>query len=154
MSGTQLVVEDAVTLAFGLIGAKMLLGAPARTLGSFSAAESAIIIEARQIMESPGMAAIQEAHLAGKAVVVNIGGRLVQYEPGLAASGFTNFAQNGFAVGREAFSSPTELGRTVLHELHRLTTSQSTVGAYGELVASETRAAFDFANRAVGYLFQ
>lgn len=60
----------------------------------------------------------------------------------------TMFGEDGFLIGREAFASPGELDRTVLHELHRLTTSQSSAGITGGLATNETQAAFDFANRA------
>jgi hypothetical protein len=32
----------------------------------------------------------------------------VQYEPGLPSSGMTMFGENGFLIGREAFSSAAE----------------------------------------------
>lgn len=73
---------------------------------------------------------------------------MIQYEPGLSASGMTMFGENGFLVGNEAFASSEELSKTVLHELYRLYTTQSVSGVYGELAAQETKAAFDFANRA------
>ena len=35
------------------------------------------------------------------------------------------FGENGFLIGNEAFSSTSELGKTVLHEFYRLYTSSS-----------------------------
>lgn len=67
-------------------------------------------------------------------------------------SGVTDFQRNGFAMGRQAFSSAKEMQKTVLHELHRLATSQIAGGANGTLVKQETGAAHQFADRAVGAL--
>lgn len=83
---------------------------------------------------------------------VNVGGRLIQYEPSLPASGMTMFGENGFLIGREAFTSPAELQKTVLHELYRLNTSTSATGVSAALAAQETKAAFDFAARAVKHV--
>jgi DNA-directed RNA polymerase subunit RPC12/RpoP len=69
------------------------------------------------------MATIRAAFKAGRSVTVKIAGRIIQYEPGLPASGMTMFGENGFLIGREAFTSEAELAKTVLHELYRLTTS-------------------------------
>ena len=63
------------------------------------------------------------------------------------------FGENGFLIGREAFSSEAELGKTILHELYRLNTSTSAGGVSGSLATSETAAAFNFAERAIGSLF-
>ena len=71
---------------------------------------------------------------------------------GLPASGMTMFGENGFLIGREAFTSQAELQKTVLHELYRLNTSASATGISGTLASHETKAAFDFAERAVEYL--
>ena len=81
---------------------------------------------------------------------MEVGGRIIQYEPSLTTSGMTMFGENGFVIGREAFASEAEFTKTVLHELYRLSTSQLTRGAAasGELAASETKAAYDFAERA------
>jgi filamentous hemagglutinin len=118
----------------------------------FSATESGIINEAQGILNSSELAKIQAAHAAGQPVTVNIGGRLVQYEPGLPASGMTMFGENGFLIGREAFASPQELQQTILHELYRLNTSSSASGVSGALATQETKAAADFAAKAVKVL--
>jgi hypothetical protein len=125
-------------------------------LARFSAAEKSIIQEAKQILSSPEMAKIQAAYKAGQSVVINVGGRIIQYEPGLPASGMTMFGQNGFLIGREAFASQAELTKTVLHELYRLSSSHIGRGAAasGAGVAAETEAAFQFAERAYKALFQ
>jgi hypothetical protein len=65
----------------------------------------------------------------------------------------TMFGENGFLIGREAFASQSELGKTVLHELYRLGTSASGSGVSGGLATSETAAAFDFSERAIGVLW-
>ena len=79
---------------------------------------------------------------------VEINGVTIQYEPGLPASGMTMFGANGFVIGPEAFARPTELTKTVLHELYRLRTTASAAGVSAKLAAEETKAAFDFAERA------
>ena len=69
----------------------------------FSAQESAIIREAQQILRSPQLQQLRAAHQAGQSVSVRVGGRLIQYEPGVSASGMTMFGENGFILGRHAF---------------------------------------------------
>ena len=121
---------------------------------SFSPAEQAAIGEARSIATSPQMADLAAAHAAGVPMTVNIGGRLVQYEPNMPAfhSGMSLFGDNGFLIGPHAFSSNLEHNKTVLHELQRLRFSQSGDGVSGELAAQETNAARDFADRAAEHL--
>jgi hypothetical protein len=114
--------------------------------------ETAVIAEARGILASSEFQALRAAHEAGESVTVRIAGRLIQYEPGLPASGMTMFGDSGFLIGREAFTSEAELGKTLLHELYRLSTTNSAGGASGALVGQETAAAFGFAERAVGEL--
>jgi len=134
----------------GLAGTE---AATSRLVAGFNATESAVIHEARGIVRAAEFAEIRAAHAAGQSAQVSIGGRLIQYEPGMPASGMTMFGENGFLIGREAFSSQAELGKTVLHELYRLNTSASSAGVSGSLAASETEAAFSFAERAIGVLF-
>ncbi len=75
------------------------------------------------------------------------------YEPDMAASGFTWFEQNGFILGREAFSSKSELGQTIIHELHRLsTTGSKSLGLSGSMATSETASAANFAKEALEHL--
>ncbi len=116
--------------------------------GTLGSVEARTISEAGSILRSPGFAQLEAAHAAGEPASVLIGGRTIQYEPGFAASGLTNFEGNGFVMGRGAFSSPVEAQKTVLHELYRLNTSQSAAGLSGELAAKETAAAHSFADRA------
>jgi hypothetical protein len=120
-----------------------------KSIPGFNQVESNIINEAKGIMNSADFAKIRAAHNAGQSITVIINGRIIQYEPGLNASGMTMFGENGFLIGNEAFSTSSELGKTVLHELHRLNTSSIANGASAELVAQETQAAFDFANKAI-----
>jgi LysM repeat protein len=117
-------------------------------LVGFSASERAIIAEAKQMLASPEMMQIRQAQGLGQEITLKIGGRLVQYEPAMPFSGITNFEGNGFTMGREAFSSESELTKTVLHELYRLTTSVARGSAGGGLNNAETAAAFQFADRA------
>jgi hypothetical protein len=107
--------------ALGLAGGVDL--AATATEAGFAAEEGGIIAEAEGILDSEAFGAIAEAHATGESTVVEIGGRIIQYEPGLPASGMTMFGENGFLVGNEAFATEGELERTVLHELYRLATS-------------------------------
>jgi RHS repeat-associated protein len=125
-----------------------------KTIAGFSEVESGIINEARIMINSSKFATLRAAQNSGNPVIVNIGGRLIQYEPELQASGMTMFGENGFLIGREAFSSSSELYKTVLHELYRLKTSASSSGVSSVLATSETNAAFDFAERAIKVLFK
>ena len=111
--------------------------------------EIRIANEARTIMNSTAMAQIRTAHSSGQSMVVQVNGRLIQYEPGLPASGMTMFGENGFLIGNEAFQSEAELTKTLLHELHRLSTSNVQVsGVNSGSAAAETEAAFQFAEKA------
>ena len=122
-------------------------------LAGFSTAEKAIINETRQILASPEMMQIRQAQGLGKEITVRIGGRLSQYEPNWPFSGMTNFEANGFTMGRESFSSESELVKTILYELHRLTTSVARGSAGGGINNAETKAAFEFAERAYQAVF-
>jgi hypothetical protein len=130
--------------------AKTTANAAEAALAGFNAAEKGIIIEVRGMLKAAEMAQIRQAYAAGKDVTVKIGGRLIQYEPGLKASGMTMFGENGFLIGREAFTSEAELIKTLLHETYRLTTSAIGKGAAANAssVKLETEAAFTFAERA------
>lgn len=148
-----------VDTGIGALGGKItqkIGGAIGRQLATrgFSSVEKGVINEARSILSSAEMAEIQAAHAAGKSVKVEIGGRVIQYEPNLPGSGMTMFGENGFLIGPEAFGKPGELGKTVLHELYRLTTSKSGSGVSADLAAQETKAAFDFAEKAAKALDQ
>ena len=83
-------------------------------------------------------------------VTRHMGGRVIQYEPGLPASGMTLFGEGGFVLGPEALASQAELIQTCLHELYRLATSEIGRGAAASrsVVAAGTQAAFGFAQRA------
>jgi RHS repeat-associated protein len=120
-----------------------------RLVKGLGAVESAIMREASAILGSAEMEAVRAAHAAGKAITVRIGGRMIQYEPELAASGMTAFGQNGFLIGREAFGSVGELEKTLLHELYRLYTSQNAAGVSAGLAAAETNAASNFAEHMI-----
>jgi Domain of unknown function (DUF4157) len=114
----------------------------------FSPAERGVINEAQAVVKSAAFEKIRVAHGAGKSVTVEINGVTIQYEPGLPASGMTMFGEEGFLIGPEAFASSSELTKTVLHELHRLRTTASANGVSAGLATEETKAAFDFAERA------
>jgi hypothetical protein len=127
--------------------------AAAAEAAGFSSVEAGVIGEAESILTSAEMGQITTAAESGESIAVDIGGRAIQYEPGMPASGLTNFEGNGFVLGREAFSSEGELAKTVLHELYRLATSGvPEAGADAATVASETQAAAAFADRAYAFL--
>jgi LysM repeat protein len=148
----------AVNLLLWYIGARIPItagetsGAAAAAdaaLTGFSAVEQGIIVEVRAMMKASEMAKLREAFAAGKDVIVKIGGRTIQYEPGLNASGMTMFGENGFLLGKQAFTSEAELIKTLLHETYRLNTSISqTAGVSAATAAMETQAAFNFAEKA------
>jgi hypothetical protein len=109
--------------------------------------ESKIIAEANGIFNSKEIDLLKTAHMENKPLTVKINGRLVQYEPEMPYSGMTMFGENGFLMGKEAFSSIPELKKTLLHELHRLHTSKSSAGVNAHLVVIETDSAFNFAEK-------
>jgi len=118
-------------------------------LEAFTTTEQAIILEARRILTSPAFARLRAAHTIRTSATVKLAGRVIQYEPGAPVSGMTLFGENGFLIGREAFRHEAELVKTVLHELHRLSTSTVRVeGATMATVRIETLAAKTFADRA------
>ena len=127
-------------------------GLTTNEIKGFNQTETKIINEARGILDSKEMSQIQQAHASGQPVTVVINGRIIQYEPNLPASGMTMFGENGFLIGKEAFKSQVELQKTILHELHRLNTSSSASGVSSSLAAKETKAAFDFAEKASNVL--
>lgn len=116
---------------------------------AFSTTELTVVEEVRAIPISQLRAAFE-----GGGAELNIGGRTILVDPGVPSSGMTLFGENGFIVGREAFTSDAELTKTLLHETFRLVTSQSVTGVSGQLATSETEAAFTFAERAFGAFFQ
>jgi hypothetical protein len=84
-------------------------------------------------------------HQQGKTVTLMINGRAVQVHPGLPFSGFSNMRTGGWTLGDEAFANMGELKATMLHELHRVRTSQILQQGVGaERAAAETAAAFNF----------
>jgi hypothetical protein len=107
------------------------------------------------MIASSEMGQVQRAYRKGVSLMVQMGERLVLYEPGLPASGMTLFGEDGFVLGPEALVSQAELIQTCLHELYRLTTSQIGRGAASsrDLVEAETQAAFEFAQRAYATYF-
>ena len=115
--------------------------------------EQKIVAEANIILNSKNLKILRTAYEKGISAEISVGGKTVLYEPSMSASGMTLFGQNSFVLGREAFVSNSELGKTVLHELYRLTSSiVQTSGATGAAVTAETNAAFQFANKTFDFL--
>lgn len=132
-------------------GEPILIGAAKagrQQIPGFTALESQIINEAQAIIKSPLIAELEAAHRVGRPAVVNIEGRIIQYEPNILSSGMTDFARNSFYIGRDAFKSSVEFRKTILQELYRLANSKSAAGVTGNLASHETDDAFAFANRA------
>ncbi len=145
--------DTSIELLAWFIGARspiQLRRSAATGLEAFTRTEQAIILEARRLVTSPAFTRLRAAHTAKKGLSIRFGGRLIQYEPDAPVSGMTLFGENGFLLGREAFTTEAELIKTVLHELHRLSMSTVQVeGATMALVRSETQAAQAFAERAL-----
>jgi RHS repeat-associated protein len=123
-------------------------GASRAAAGAGSAARMVRLMSAaRNILKSSEFGVLRAAASAGVSAEVQIAGRTILYEPGLSASGMTMFGENGFVLGRQAFSSGAETAKTILHELYRLSTSSAaSAGASGASVSAETSAAARFAN--------
>jgi hypothetical protein len=144
----QLVMGEIRTFATAMTASRLVNSVGG--VKAFTAAEEAIITEARQIYMSTEFAQIKAAKEAGRTIRVVVNGRTIQYQPGLPFSGMTWQEQNGFIISDEAFKSEDELAKTLAHELHRLNTSNALAqGAInGEAAAKETRAAYLFAEKA------
>ena len=114
--------------------------------------EQSIAKEAFQILNSPQFQNIVEGHKKNETALIEINDRTISYDDA-PFSGMTWFEKNGFNIGKEAFKSEEELIKTVLHELHRLTTSKLRGSGNAADVSKETQAAFNFAEKAY-YLFE
>lgn len=113
-------------------------------------AELTIANTAQDIYHSSGMDELREAARNGTAAEVEINGYKVLYEPDIPGSGFSlaSFGERGFAIGPEGMSSDLELARTVAHEVYRVNMTQiPESGIDATRAASETQAAFDFAEK-------
>jgi RHS repeat-associated protein len=114
--------------------------------GKVLSTEAKVLNEAQTILKEEK--ALKKIFELGTGQEVKIGGRTIVVEPEAPMSGLTLFEEDAFVLGKDAFSSPLELRKTILHELYRLNTSNLkgqnvTQGA----VSGETKAAFDFAEK-------
>ncbi|SDJ00286.1 RHS repeat domain-containing protein, partial [Chryseobacterium jejuense] len=114
--------------------------------GRVLSTEAKVLNEAQTILKEEKT--LRKIFELGTGQEVKIGGRTIVVEPEAPMSGLTLFEENAFVLGKDAFSSPLELRKTLLHELYRLNTSNlkgqnTTQGA----VTGETKAAFDFAEQ-------
>jgi RHS repeat-associated protein len=125
-------------------------------LSELTAAEVKIVEEANIILNSPQLQVLRNAYLTSTPVEVVVGGRSIIYSSDMAASGVSLFGENGFVIGKEAFASKAELGKTILHELYRLANSGYSAikgsGTVQAMITEETQAAFNFAEKATGLL--
>ena len=145
--GGQQSIQQVATSKAGAIN-------PTSVIPGFTQVETQVIQEAQVIIKAPQFAQLQAAYRAGRPAIVNIGGRVIQYEPDLRGSGMTFFGEKRFYIGPDAFKSVQELHKTVLHELYRLATSQSASGVSGSLASRESDAAKVFADRGITVLKQ
>lgn len=118
----------------------------------FDTTEKSVIAKADDILNDPEFDKLRRAFADGEVAEVNIKGTTIVFEPDYPGSGMTLFNEGGFVMGRHAFSSEGETVRTVLHESHRLATSQQAGGVTQKTATSETRAAERFADEAAEFL--
>jgi RHS repeat-associated protein len=145
------VIGEIRTLRTAIVAARTVPSA----IQGFTQAETAVINEARQILNSSEFAQLKAAKEAGRSRRVTINGRTIQYEAGAPWSGFTWAEQRGFVLGDEAFTSEAELTKTVLHELHRLKIGTIVPGGSISVTsptAKETLDAYQFAEKAAKVL--
>jgi hypothetical protein len=138
-------LADPVAWVSGFLAGGLVGGASASAGGGII--QSAKIMgQAFSMLRSGGMAELRAAAEAGVSASVKIGGRNITFDPG-PFSGMTNFAENTFHLGSNAFTSNVELTKTVLHELFRLSNSSGGIASAAS-AAAQTRAAASFAERA------
>jgi hypothetical protein len=103
------------------------------------------------------MQVLKEAFDNGVEKSVKIFGRVIQYEPGIPSStgisAVTNFEQNTFTLGPNAFNSEGELTKSLLQELYRLSSSKASGGLTGPLATQETKTTEGFVNSAFETFF-
>jgi len=147
-------------------GAGIALGAlfssstqtPAYDAG-FSSSEQVTMQQAESMLRSPGMHALGNAAEQGLVRSVEISGVSVTVDPGLSGGGrmgMTNTEVGGFILAPEAFGSQAILAETVLHELHRVNSSEALPAGQhsGQSAAQETERAATFARRAREFMFR
>src|SRR5690606_22336449 len=97
---------------------------------------------------------LAKAAKEGRQASVSINGRNITFEPdipqGQGYRAITNSEINGFHLGIDAFKSPEELTKTILHELHRLRFSEVVKTGQIENISAKlsTQSAHEFANSA------
>ena len=118
--------------------------------------ELKIIQEVELVLKSKQFKTICNASNKGVSHSVIINNRTIVVEPEAPISGMTLFEENGFVLGKEAFTSKEELIKTLLQEIYRLETSNigKTGKATQEIVAEETKAAHAFAEKSFFILLQ
>jgi len=113
--------------------------------------ETKIVNEATTILNSKEFDIIRNAFKTGTEASVQIGERIVAYNPDMTASAITMHATpfhpgSGFQLGPQAFKTTTELKKTLIQELYRLS-SQSTGMIDVDLTRPFTDAAFQTAEK-------
>ncbi len=141
-----------VDAAEGAVPVHIVEASPDLSIAGMTQTEVDVADAARNIYMSEAMTTLRSGAARGTAVQVRVNGMLIQYEPGLPASGMTMFGSHGFVLGPEAFTSENELAATIAHEVYRLATTQSSAGVSADLVSSETAAAFEFSIKVSRYV--
>jgi hypothetical protein len=120
-----------------------------------SAVDRRVLAEATRFLKPEVLQKIEKAFASGQFTEIMINNRPVSIDPmnPYHYSGFTNFQTGGFSLGPAAIESPEELRKSILHELHRLNTSQAATGISQEIAAGETKAAQSWADRMFDYLY-
>lgn len=152
--GEQLTVASMIGMPMpgeGLIGRFLgRIGGLALERFGFSAAERGVISTSSKILQNGG-ADLVKAFESGEAKELTIAGQKIIVQPDAPISGMTLHGENAFVLGKQAFSSSTELSKTVLHEMYRLTFQQGDAASAASAAAA-TKAAADFAERAFDVL--
>jgi hypothetical protein len=113
--------------------------------------EKKIAGDSYSVLNSDEFEQILDAHKNKKSVLIKVEGYTVSYDDA-PFSGLTNFKDNGFHMGREAFDNEEEVIQTVAHELHRLNTSKlKGQSGNGPQIKIETDAASSFAKKVLKF---
>jgi RHS repeat-associated protein len=114
----------------------------------FLADEWEIIIETRQIIASPEFGQLRNAARSGNVGQITVGGRLVQFEPGIKDFGLSFVGESDIYLGIAAFKSEPDLIKTMLHEIYRTRKGQGGVrGVSGTLAKEETIDTWNWVDR-------
>ena len=120
----------------------------------FTSVERGIVLQATRLLASPGMAALRRAVAAGVYFKFQFEDMYIAFSEQWAPKGYqamTDFEARGFTFTPNAFSSESEIVKTILHELWRVTVQSG--AKFGSEAGEFTDKAFDFAERAYSAFF-